>query len=92
MEEPSTRRRYWRALGQTKKDFDSARKTCALDGGDLAVMETEQLWEFVKNNLGYAFLIFLSDLNNCVSLKLMTYEFFMISINTAENVNGHCCG
>ena len=53
MEEPSTRRHYWKALGQTKKDFDSARERCALDGGDVAVMETEQLWEFVKNNLGY---------------------------------------
>ena len=61
MEEPSTRRRYLRALGQTKKDFDSARETCALDGGDVAVMETEQLWEFVKNNLGN-FLIFFGDI------------------------------
>ena len=36
---------YW--LGTGSKTWDAARTACQSDGGDLAVMETEELWDFV---------------------------------------------
>ena len=40
-----TGRCYW--LGTGSKTWDAARISCQSGGGDLAVMETEKLWDFV---------------------------------------------
>ena len=42
-----TGRCYW--LGTGSKTWDAARTACQSEGGDLAVMETEELWNFASN-------------------------------------------
>ena len=42
-----TGRCYW--LGTGSKTWDAARTTCQSEGGDLAVMETEELHDFASN-------------------------------------------
>ena len=42
-----TGRCYW--LGTGNASWEDARTTCQSEGGDLAVMETEKLWNFVSN-------------------------------------------
>ena len=42
-----TGRCYW--LGTGSKTWDAARTACQSDGGDLAVMETEELHNFASN-------------------------------------------
>ena len=46
-----TGRCYW--LGTGSKTWNAARTACQSEGGDLAVMETEELWNFVTDTLGY---------------------------------------
>ena len=46
-----TGRCYW--LGTGSKTWNAARTACQSEGGDLAVMETEELWNFVADTLGY---------------------------------------
>ena len=42
-----TGRCYW--LGTGSKSWDAARTACQSQGGDLAVMETRELGDYVKN-------------------------------------------
>ena len=42
-----TGRCYW--LGTGSKTWDAARTVCQSEGGDLAVMETEELYDFITN-------------------------------------------
>ena len=42
-----TGRCYW--LGTGSKTWNAARTACQSDGGDLAVMETEELYDFTSN-------------------------------------------
>ena len=46
-----TGRCYW--LGTGSKTWDAARTACQSEGGDLAVMETEGLWDFVDNRFTF---------------------------------------
>ena len=46
-----TRRCYW--LGAGSKSWDAARTACQSEGGDLAVMETEELWNFTRNEFTF---------------------------------------
>ena len=45
-----TGRCFW--LGTGSITWDAARPACQSEGGDLAVMETEELWNFVKDTIG----------------------------------------
>ena len=45
-----TGRCYWKGTGSVS--WDAARTACQSDGGDLAVMETEELWNFVVDTVG----------------------------------------
>ena len=42
----NTERCYWIETGDWK-NYDVARQFCLLHGGDLALMETKELWDFV---------------------------------------------
>ena len=44
-----TGRCYW--LGTGSVSWDAARTACQSDGGDLAVMETEELWNYVNSGI-----------------------------------------
>ena len=46
-----TGRCFW--LGTGSKSWDAARTDCQSEGGDLAVMETEELWDFVDNHFTF---------------------------------------
>ena len=62
-----TGRCFW--LGAEASDWNSARTVCQSEGGELAVMETQELWDFVRNNsvaLGYK-LFFLEDNYSIIS-------------------------
>ena len=45
----TTGRCYWWGADSTM--WDGARKSCQSDGGDLAVMETRELWDFVQDEI-----------------------------------------
>ena len=45
----TTGRCYW-STGE-ESNWDAARILCQSEGGDLAVMETEELWNFVLSKL-----------------------------------------
>ena len=47
----ATGRCFW--MGNGSKTWDAARTACQSEGGDLAVMETEELWDFVRNNFSF---------------------------------------
>ena len=49
----ATGRCYW--WGADTATWDSARETCQSDGGDLAVMETQELWDFVQEEIRYVY-------------------------------------
>ena len=46
-----TGRCYW--MGNGSKSWEDARTACQSEGGDLAVMETEELWNFVENQFSF---------------------------------------
>ena len=48
---PGTGLCYWMST-VSKADWATARKNCQSQGGDLVVMETLELWCFVKRNAG----------------------------------------
>ena len=68
-----TGRCYW--LGTGSKTWVNARASCQNDGGDLAVMETEELWDFVysaniryfpwKNSGQHCVILYLKKLQKC---------------------------
>ena len=47
---PGTGRCYWMSTAP-KANWTTARTNCKSQGGDLAVMETEELWDFVTGNV-----------------------------------------
>ena len=47
---PGTSRCYWMSTA-ADADWSTARANCQLQGGDLAVMETEELWDFVVGKI-----------------------------------------
>ena len=48
-----TGRCYW--LGTGSVSWEAARTTCQSEGGNLAVMETEDLWDFVDNRFTFRY-------------------------------------
>ena len=46
-----TGRAFWKETNN--KDWQSARDDCISNGGDLAVLETLELFDFVKTQFGY---------------------------------------
>ena len=46
-----TGRCFW--MGTGSKTWDAARTACQSEGGDLAVTETQELWDFVDNRFSF---------------------------------------
>ena len=65
-----TERCYW--LGTGSKTWNPARTACQSEGGDLAVMETEELWNFVNGVFRYN--LFLKILNTGVLFFLKNIQ------------------
>ena len=55
-----TGRCYW--LGTGSKTWDAARTACQSEDGDVAVMETRELGDYVKNLFNSRYLVNLIDL------------------------------